>query len=201
MLCIFVHGRNQTPEDMEETVLRRLSATDVAFALPRAGEKCWYRALAVEPRSAATQAELAQSLADLGALVRRMRAAAPGRPLVLAGFSQGACLSVEQAFTGQDSPEALMAFTGCRVGVAGDDRPARLVKGLPVYLSAGSADPWIPLWAFAQACVELGQAGAALRADVFPDRAHAVSGAEVAMLDRVLSDLSAGWFPAMGAAR
>lgn len=201
VLCILVHGRNQSPEAMEAAVQRHLTTPDVAFALPRAGDKCWYRALAVDPLTEETKAELGASLADLAALVRSLRDQAPGKPVLLAGFSQGACLSLEHAFTGADAPDAVVALTGCRVGVASDDRPARLRPGLPVYLSAGRDDPWIPLPAFAQAAVELGQGGAVLRMDVFPDRPHEVSAPEIAMLDGVLADLAAGQAPRFGAVR
>lgn len=201
VLCIFVHGRGQTPEDMEETVIRRLSAPDVAFALPRAVGKSWYSARAIDPLTEATRDELGASLAGLAAAITALRGKAPGRPLVLAGFSQGACLSLEHAFAGQDAPEAVIAFTGCRVGLSADDRPANLAPALPVYLSAGTEDPWIPLPAFAEAVVELGNAGAALRCDVFPARPHEVSLAEIAVLETVLCDLSAGRAPRMEAPR
>lgn len=195
VLCILVHGRNQTPEAMEAAVVHHLSTPDVAFALPRAGDRCWYRALAVDPLTADTRAELDASLADLAALVQSMKEEAPGRALVLAGFSQGACLSLEHAFNGESQPNAVVAFTGCRVGLTSDDRASRLPAGLPVYLSAGSDDPWIPLPAFAEAAVELGQGGAVLRMDVFPGRPHEVSAPELAMLDGVLADLAAGTAP------
>jgi phospholipase/carboxylesterase len=201
VLCILVHGRNQSPEAMEAAVLRHLTTPDVAFALPRAGAKCWYHALAITPLTAETRAELGASLADLAALVQALRAEAPGLPLVLAGFSQGACLSLEYAFTGVDLPDAMVALTGCRVGVVGDDRPARLPHGLPVYLTAGREDPWIPLPAFAEVALELGLGGAALRMDVFPDRPHEVSAPEIAMLDGILADLAAGHPPSFGGTR
>jgi phospholipase/carboxylesterase len=197
--CIFVHGRNQSPEEMEVAVIRHLSTPDIAFHLPRAGDKCWYHGLAVDPRSEATQAELAQSLTGLAALVRRVRAM--GQPVLLGGFSQGACLSLEHAFTGRDGADAVAAFTGCRVGVPGDALPDSLTEGVPVYLTAGSADPWIPLPAFAEAAVGLGRGGARLRADVFPGRVHEVSAAEIAMLDGMLADMAAGRSPAMEAGR
>lgn len=201
VLCIFVHGRGQSPEEMEAAVIRRLSAPDVAYALPRADGKSWYAARAVDPLTRETIAELAASLDGLAQVIHDLRARAPGKPLVLAGFSQGACLSLELACSGRASPEAVVAFTGCRVGVPGDTRPLRLSPGLPVYLTAGDADPWIPVHAFAEAATELGRAGAALRCDVFPGRAHEVSDAESAMLETVLTDLATGRSPAMGAAR
>lgn len=201
VLCVFVHGRNQSPEEMEAAVIRRLSARDVAFALPRAGGNTWYNARAVDPLTDTTRGELAASLDGLAATVSDLRSRAPGLPLVLAGFSQGACLSLEHVFSGREAPDAVAALTGCRVGVASDDRPAALPSGLPVYLSAGSADPWIPVTAFAEAAAELGQAEARLRCDVFPARPHEVSDAEIAMLDSVLTDLAAGYPPRMEAPR
>lgn len=201
VLCVFAHGRTQSPEDMEAAVLRRLSARDVAFALPRAGDKTWYNARAVDPLTETTRAELAASLEGLAAVIGDLRGRAPGLPLVLAGFSQGACLSLEHAFTGRAVPDAVVGFTGCRVGVASDLRPDALLSGLPVYLSAGSADPWIPLAAFAETVAALGQTEASLRCDVFPGRPHEVSDAEIALLDSVLSDLAAGRPPRMEAPR
>jgi phospholipase/carboxylesterase len=201
VLCVFVHGRNQSPEEMEAAVIRRLSARDVAFALPRAEGKTWYNARAVDPLTDTTRAELAASLDGLAATVSDLRSRATGLPLVLAGFSQGACLSLEHGFSGREAPDAVVAFTGCRVGVGGDDRPASLPSGLPVYLSAGSADPWIPVAAFSETAAELGQAEARLRCDVFPARPHEVSAAEISMLDGILSDLAAGHAPRMEAPR
>jgi phospholipase/carboxylesterase len=201
VLCIFVHGRNQSPEEMEEAVIRRLSAPDVAFVLPRADAKIWYSARAIDPLTDATRTELRTSLDGLSAAINGLRSKAPGTPLVLAGFSQGACLALEHAFAGKASPDAVVAFTGCRVGVPGDDWPLALTPGLPVYLSAGSADPWIPVQAFADAAASLGQAEAALRCDVFPGRPHEVCATEIALLDNVLTDLVAGRPPRMEAPR
>lgn len=199
VVCILVHGRGQTPEEMEAAVIRRLSATDVTWHLPRAEERSWYAARAIDPLTDATRAELALSLRGLAQAVGAAKSG--GLPVVLAGFSQGACLSLEHALTGRRAPDAVVALTGCRVGAAGDDRPRSLPDGLPVYLSGSDADPWIPVSAFAESVADLGQAGARLRADLFPGRAHEISDAEIAMLGAVLADIAAGRAPAMEAAR
>ncbi len=186
---------------MQSHVLARLAAPGVAFILPRAPTGAWYAARAVDPLTAVARAELADALDHLAAAVAAARAGNPGLPVLLAGFSQGACLSIEYAFRDLPPVDALAAFTGCRVGVQADDRPEALRPGLPVYLSGSDADPWIPVAAFADAAQSLGRAGARLRADVIPGRAHEVSDAEIAMLGSVLADLSAGRAPGMGAAR
>jgi phospholipase/carboxylesterase len=199
-LCVLVHGRGQSPGEMQARIVSRLQSADVAFVLPRAEGATWYAARAVDPLTDVARAELVRSRDGLAAVVAALRTEAPGVPLVLAGFSQGACLSLEWALAGGEAA-AVVALTGCRVGVAGDDRPAALVPGLPVYLTAGSDDPWIPVAAFAQAAAELGTGGAALRADVFPGRPHEVCAAEIAMLDGVLADVAAGRAPRFEAPR
>jgi phospholipase/carboxylesterase len=186
---------------MRSHILARLRAPDVAFVLPRAPGNVWYAARAVDPLTAETRAALAAAVGHLAADVAMARAAYPGLPLVLAGFSQGACLSLEYAFAGCPPPEALVALTGCRVGVAEDDRPRALPAGLPVYLTGSDADPWIPVAAFAGAALELGQARARLRADLFPGRPHEATDAEVAMLQTVLADLAATGTTTMAAPR
>ncbi|SFD53202.1 alpha/beta hydrolase [Roseivivax sediminis] len=200
-VCVFVHGRGQSPEEMQSHVLARLDTTATAFVLPRAVGGVWYAARAVDPLTCDTRAELGRGLNVLEADIVAARAEHPGLPLLLAGFSQGACLALEYAFSGRPGPDALAALTGCRVGVSADGRPQAVPRGLPVYLSGGDADPWIPVEAMADAALDLARGGAALRSDVFPGRPHEVSGAEIAILRAVLHDMAAGRDPAMGAPR
>lgn len=200
-LCVFVHGRGQSPEEMQSHVLARLDTAATAFVLPRAPEGVWYAARAVDPLTAETRTELTRGLDALEAGITAIRAEHPGLPLLLAGFSQGACLALEYAFSGRPAPDALFALTGCRIGVRADDRPGALPRALPVYLSDGDADPWISVEAMADAALDLARGGAALRSDVFPGRPHEVSDAEVAMLQSALNDMAAGHAPAMEAPR
>ena len=191
VLCVFLHGRTQAPEMMQAAVIGHLTAPHVAYLLPRAERASWYSTRAVDPLTEVARGELARSIADVAAAVVALQAAAPGVPLVLAGFSQGACLALELAFSGKVVVQGVVALTGCRVGGDGD-RPAILPLGLPVWLTTGQDDPWIPLPAFAQAVVALGQAGARVRAEIFPARPHEISAEEIAMLDGILGGLAAG---------
>lgn len=200
-LCVFVHGRGQSPEEMESHVLKRLWATNVAFALPRAPRGAWYDAKAVDPITEATRDQLAEALQLLGDEIAALRADFPGLPLLLGGFSQGACLSLEYVCRGQQPPEALVALTGCRVGTTQCERPAAAPAELPVYLTGSDADPWIPVTATAEALLELGRQKAQLRTDLFPGRGHEVSPQEIGMLESVLADLSDGARPRFNAAR
>jgi phospholipase/carboxylesterase len=185
VICVLTHGRGQSPEAMEEHVLRRLVAREVAFVLPRAATGSWYAARAVDPMTEETQDQLDESLSGLRGTVEAL----PDVPLVMAGFSQGACLSIEYAMRFGRWDGALVAFTGCRVGAMGDDRPSRDLTGLSAYVSGSDADPWIPVLGFSEAVRELGAARARVRADIFPNRAHEVSDTEIAVLEHTLAHL------------
>jgi phospholipase/carboxylesterase len=147
-----------------------------------------------------TTAQLSAAVAQVSRVIAAQRASS-NLPLLLAGFSQGACVALELACSGQNPPDALAACTGCRVGAATDSRPTALPRGLPVYLTGGDDDPWISVEAFGQAVTDLGRQGAALRADLFPARAHEVSPSEIAMLSAMLSDLSQARAPRLAASR
>jgi phospholipase/carboxylesterase len=184
-VCVLVHGRGQTPEDMVQQIARPVALDDIAWMLPHAPGKSWYKARAVDALTDETRAELDASMARVRADMDAMVAA--GRPLVLAGFSQGACLSIELVLRGRVTPRALVAFTGCRVGTPGCDRPSRPLDGLPVLLTGSDGDPWIPAAAFGDAAAELTQAGARLRAESFPGRPHEVSAPEIVLLRDMLA--------------
>ena len=191
VLCVFVHGRGQSPEEMERHVLSRLSETGAAFVLPRSPGGSWYDARAVDPLTDTTRRQLAAALDVLGDVIASARQAMRrGTPMLLAGFSQGACLSLEYAMASGPWPGALACLTGCRVGVAASTRPRSGLNGLAAYLSGSDADPWIPLAAWADAAAELGRAKAKLRADLFPGRPHEVSQTEIGVREAALRSLA-----------
>ena len=196
VLCVFVHGRTQSPEDMIENVLRHLQCKGVAFALPRAAGNSWYAARAIDPLNDQVRGELTASLDYLHGVAGALQKAAGRKlPLLIGGFSQGACLALEHAMRVGRWDGAMVNFTGCRVGTPGDDRPAADLDGLAVYLTGSDADPWIPAHAQAQAVEALANSRARLRSDVFPGRSHSVCAAEIAVLDGMLAALAQGREP------
>lgn len=200
-LCVFVHGRGQSPEEMEGHVLGRLSLANVAFALPRAPRGAWYDAKAVDPLEETTRAQMDEAFAIVADEITSLRRDYPGLPLLLGGFSQGACLSIEFVCRGEHAPDALLAFTGCRVGTMECDRPRSAPAGLKTYLTGSDNDPWISARAMSEAFLDLNLQGLRMRADVFPGRGHEVSDTEIAMLETILADLGAGRDPGLAAPR
>lgn len=194
--CVFIHGRTQTPEDMQEQVISRLKTRGIAFVLPRAHGRSWYDARATEALTDGTRRQLEGSIAYVRQLVNGLtRGQAHPKPLVIGGFSQGACLSLEYAMRHGPWHGALASLTGCRVGTPDCDRPFADLDRLPAYLTGSDKDPWIPVDAFAQAAAALAKARARLHCDILPDRSHEVSAPEIAYLQKVLCGLtSRSWW-------
>ena len=187
VVCVLTHGRGQSPEMMEEHIISRLKTKSVGFVLPRAATGSWYDARAVDPLTEKTKSQLASSLEQIKQAVSLAPA---GVAVVMAGFSQGACLTLEYGFHFGPWRGAMVSFTGCRVGVPQDERSHKDLAGLPVYLSGADKDPWIPLHAFSAAAQDLGAARARLRADLFPGRQHEVTDVEIAVLQSALDQLA-----------
>jgi phospholipase/carboxylesterase len=190
--CVFIHGRTQSPEDMQEQVISRLKSTaGVSFVLPRARGNSWYAARATDVLTGDTRHQLDQSVAHVRALVAGLTGGRHhAKPLVLAGFSQGACLALEYSMRHGPWNGAMVNFTGCRVGTQSCDRPFADLDRMRVYLTGSDKDSWIPVDAFANAACELARARARLNCDVIPDRAHEVSPREIAKLDDILTDMA-----------
>jgi predicted esterase len=196
VLCVFVHGRTQSPEDMMEQVIGRLSVRGVSYCMPRATGNSWYAARATDALTDPTREELQKSLEYINGLVGALRqAGGKEKPLLIGGFSQGACLSLEYAMTFGPWNGAMVNLTGCRVGQTTDPRPAQDLDGMPVYLTGSDQDPWIPVSAFAEASEALGRARARLRCELFPGRTHQASEMEVAAVNAILQDLAEGSRP------
>jgi phospholipase/carboxylesterase len=185
VVCVVVHGRGQSSDIMADHILSRLHVQKVSFVLPDAPTKSWYDARAIDPLSDLTSQQLKQSLLTLHTAMTEAQIV--GKPVVLVGFSQGACLSMEYAFEHGSWRGALVCFTGCRVGAVSDVKPRAAMNGMRVYLSGSDVDPWIPITGFSAAAGEFAAAGARLRCDVIPGRPHEVSEEEIGVLNDLLN--------------
>jgi phospholipase/carboxylesterase len=193
VLCIVLHGRNGSPETMIDELVRHLTAPAVHFVLPRAPGRSWYDAPSCNPLAARTRDQIRAGIEQIRRDVdRAQRNGAPRDRIVIGGFSQGACMTLEYALAGGPWPGAAFCLTGCRVGCIGDARPASDLASMPVYLGNGARDPFIRLPEFAETLRELGAAGARVRSDIFPREAHVMSPAEIATVDAMLRAVAEG---------
>lgn len=143
-----VHGRTQSPEFFID-LAARLKLEGICWWLPSAAEHSWYPGKFMEP-PASNQPQLDQALgvihSQLSGLLRERDAGGP--PVVVFGFSQGACLLTEHLLTIQPAVDGAVLHTGGYLG----PRPRSFaptaspgLRGLAVELFCADEDPWVPL--------------------------------------------------------
>jgi phospholipase/carboxylesterase len=171
-VAVVVHGRNQDPEYMLEHLVTRLAAPDVAFVLPAAAGRSWYPARYFDPREA-NEPWLGHALAAVEAAIGGVE---PER-VVLAGFSQGACLVADLVARAPRPFAGAAILTGAFIGphpeLAGLD-------GVPVFMESSRYDEWVALDDVEATARALEAAGARVALEVSDDREHRIRDAAVA---------------------
>ena len=109
--------------------------------------------------------------------------------IVLAGFSQGACLATEFVARHPRRYAGLIAFTGGLIGPLGADLThTGDLLGTPVFFGSGDPDPHVPWQRVEQSATILTKMGAAVTAHRYPNRPHTVSREEIDVAKKLLHD-------------
>ena len=183
---ILVHGRGGTAEDIL-TLADHLPVAGYALLAPQAVRNSWYPNSFLAP-PAENQPWLESALDVLAAVVEDILAAGIGRERIyFAGFSQGACLTLEFAARNAGQYGGVAAFTG---GLIGDKiYPANYTgqfAGTPFFIGTGDRDPHVPLSRVEDTVRLLGSMGAEVVEKVYPGRAHTIVADELAQAGRVV---------------
>jgi predicted esterase len=195
---VLLHGRGATAESIlglgAAVVGGDPRRRRVALLAPRAAGRSWYPKSFLAPL-ADNEPWLSSALAAVGGLIADLAAdGVPPERVVVAGFSQGACLALEFAARNPRRYGGVAGLTGGLIGPPGTPRdyPGSLA-GTPVFLGAGDPDPHVP-WARVEESAEaLRRLGAVVTLRRYPGLPHTVDDDEIEAL-RALVDgaLAAG---------
>lgn len=196
-LVILIHGRGASAADIiglagPLTPSGELGGK-IAWIAPQAAGNVWYPYPFTEP-IARNQEALGSALAVIDGIIdQAVAAGVPASRVMVAGFSQGACLALEYAWRGQHRVGAAGALSGGLVGKLGDDpRPAADLTGLPVFVGMGDADQMIPLRQIEASVELLRQAGADVTYRLYPGLGHSVIRPETDILRGMMTTLTEG---------
>jgi phospholipase/carboxylesterase len=109
-------------------------------------------------------------------------------PIVLFGFSQGACLVAEYLLREQPGCAGAILHTGGYVGPDEHDwadKDGRL-NGLPVLMATAEKDEWIPMHRFEATARALARLGARVECDIYEDIEHHVNDSAVGRIREFL---------------
>ena len=139
---IMVHGRGATAQDIL-TIATELKAMGVAYLAPQAPNNAWYPNPFTAPLES-NEPYLSSALEAVSSLVARAEAVIPAERIMLLGFSQGACLTLEFAARNARRYGAVFGLSGGLIGPDGTPRdyPGRF-DGTPAFLGCSDVDPYI----------------------------------------------------------
>jgi predicted esterase len=187
---IMVHGRNAAPANILQ-LAARFDRPGLTYLAPAAAGGTWY------PHSfmaeiVSNEPGLSSGLAVLGSLVSRVEAAGiPRSRIVLAGFSQGACLTSEFAIRNPSRYGGVLIFTGGAIGPEGTTwNAAGDFDGTPIFLGCSDRDAHVPESRARETADALSALGANVTLRIYPGMGHVVNDDEIAFAQRLLDDVS-----------
>lgn len=187
LVAILIHGRGASAEDILG-LAREFRTPGITYLAPQAAGHTWYPFSFLSPL-AQNEPGLTSALGVVGRLVAEVQAqGVPSERIVLMGFSQGACLTLE--FTARHpAPYAVVAaFSGGLIGPPGTPRdyPGTLT-GARVFLGCSDVDAHIPVARVRESAEVFRRLGATVDERIYPQMGHTVNRDELSAVDAWLT--------------
>jgi predicted esterase len=113
--------------------------------------------------------------------------------MVLIGFSQGACLSLEFASRNPRRFGGVIGLSGALIGPPHSPRHvAGGLDGTPVYLGCSDRDAHIPLSSVEESAEVLAKQGGLVTKSIFPGMGHTVNAEELAFARKLVRSIADG---------
>lgn len=189
---IMIHGRGASAENIL-TLSQEFSTQDLAFVAPQAANHTWYPYSFLAPIEQ-NEPGVSFALTTIGQLISDLnQQGIPNDKIILLGFSQGACLSLEYAAQNPQRYGGVIALSGGVIGPLGMERHDEgNMERTPVFLGCSDVDAHIPL----ERVQESTQIFQSLNADVteriYPGMGHTINQDEVDYINELLSELTNG---------
>lgn len=198
---ILIHGRGASAESIL-TLSSAFAGDSVAYLAPQAPGGTWYPFSFLAPIFQ-NEPALTQALESVdGACHVALDAGLPWHRLLVIGFSQGACLSLEFAARNPRRYGGVVAFSGGLIGngqIPGVDPPVDKrfdytgsLEGTPVFVGCSDVDPHIPVQRVHDSSDALRGLGADVTERVYPGMPHTINDDEIAFARALIQAAAAG---------
>lgn len=175
---ILVHGRGASAADIM-TLGAELMHPGVAYLAPQAAGNVWYPNPFTAPMES-NEPYLSSALEVLAALLATVEKSVPANRVILLGFSQGACLTLEFAARHARRYGGVVGLSGGLIGPDGTPRdyPGSF-DGTPAFLGCSDVDPHIRKDRVLEAAEVYRRMGANVTANLYPGLGHTVNADEI----------------------
>ncbi|WAP70546.1 alpha/beta hydrolase [Jiella pelagia] len=180
LAVVCIHGRGASAADIIG-LSDAFGLSDVLYVAPDAPGGAWYPAPFTQPLSA-NEPYLSNALGRIEEILAGLKAEGFGpERTVLAGFSQGACLSLEYLARNAGSVAGVLGFSGGLIGPDAANRPETAsLAGTKVFIGCSRTDPFIPALRVMETERHLAARGAEVEAVLYPEPGHSINGDEIA---------------------
>lgn len=185
---ILLHGRGASAEDIM-TVAAELAQPGFAYLAPQAAGNAWYPNPFTAPLES-NEPYLSSALETIETLMARVEETVPAQRVILLGFSQGACLTLEFAARHSRRYGGVVGLSGGLIGPDGTPRdyPGGF-DGTPAFLGCSDVDPHIRADRVREAGEVYKRMGARVTVRLYPGMGHTVSQDEIDSVREIVEAL------------
>jgi predicted esterase len=186
---ILVHGRGATAESI--LMLKdEFEAENLLYAAPQASGFQWYPHSFLAPTER-NEPGLSSGLQVIFDIMSDLETKGIQKNrIILAGFSQGACLASEFIARHPERYGALFAFSG---GLIGDEvDPSNYtgsLDGTPCFLGCSNVDPHIPLERVKESEIILNEMGGEVTAKIYKNMPHTIIEDEIVEAQKIINSI------------
>jgi predicted esterase len=174
-----MHGRGGTADEVL-AIADALAAPDVAYLVPQAEGRSWYPHSFLSPIPQ-NEPFLTAALGVIGGLVADLeRQGTSAERVVLMGFSQGGCLSLEFAARHARRYGAVVGLSAGLIGSPGTPREyAGSLASTPVFIGCSDVYAHIPIARVHESAAVLRSLGALVDERIYPGMGHTINRDEI----------------------
>ncbi len=186
---ILVHGRGASAADIL-TLVSEFDQPDWAYLAPQAAGNTWYPYSFLAP-IAQNEPGISSGLTAVAHLFAYITTTGiPAERIVLLGFSQGACLTLEFAARHARRYGGVVGLSGGLIGPDGTSReyPGSL-DGTPVFLGCSDVDFHIPKKRVEESTAVLRQLGGDVTMRLYPGMGHTINQDEINVVRELMREV------------
>jgi phospholipase/carboxylesterase len=194
-VLIMLHGRGGSAEDIL-SLAQHLDVRDFALLAPQATNNTWYPYSFLAPPKQ-NEPWLSSALDLVKSIVDDLyKQGVPSDHIYFAGFSQGACLTLEFVARKATKYGGVVAFTG---GLIGDKIYAENYSGnfqnTPVFIGTSDPDPHVPVERVYATSNILKNMNAAVTEKVYTNMGHTINQDEIEQANRLVFNTGSLFYP------
>lgn len=188
---VLIHGRGATAESIL-TLVPALDHAGFAYLAPQASGNTWYPYSFLAPIEQ-NEPGISSGMAAIDDIVSKVEdAGLPRERMILLGFSQGACLSLEYAARHARRYGGVAGLSGGLIGPDGTPRNySGSLERTPVFLGCSDIDAHVPVERVRLSAEVLGTLGGNVTLRIYPGMGHLINEDELSAV-RAMMEVVAG---------